>query len=179
VKFSQTPVAGAWLVEIEPLADERGFFARSFCAQDFAAHGLSPSFAQWSISHNTSAGTLRGLHYQAQPHAEAKLVRCTRGAIYDVVLDLRRGTPGFGRWHAVELSAQNRCALYVPEGCAHGFQTLLDDSEVSYSISTPFVAAAARGVRWNDPAFGIIWPLPVGMISARDRELADFTDSGA
>jgi dTDP-4-dehydrorhamnose 3,5-epimerase len=176
VKLTETPVAGAYLIDIEPLADERGFFARTFCAQEFAAHGLTPCFAQWSISHNAKAGTLRGMHYQAQPYAEAKLVRCTSGAIYDVVLDLRRATPGFGRWHAVELSAQNRRALYVPEGCAHGFQTLLDDSEVSYSISVPYSPTAARGVRWNDTAFGIVWPsTSERIVSVRDATYEDFS----
>lgn len=174
MNFVGTPLPGVFIVEIEPIEDERGFFARTFCAQEFAARGLCPQFAQVSVSYNARAGTLRGMHYQAQPDAEAKLVRCTRGAIYDVALDLRRGTSTFGKWHAVELSAANHRALYVPEGCAHGFQTLLDDSEVLYQISAPFKPGAARGVRWDDPAFGIAWPPAQRTVSGRDAAFADF-----
>jgi dTDP-4-dehydrorhamnose 3,5-epimerase len=162
------------VLEPEPVEDERGCFARLYCASEFASHGLNPQFLQSSVSRNTRAGTLRGLHFQAQPHAEAKLVRCTRGAIFDVALDLRRNSTGFRQWFGVELSADNRRMLYIPEDCAHGFQTLLDDSEVAYQISMPYVPEAARGVRWDDPAFGIRWPAPVSLMSARDREYADF-----
>jgi dTDP-4-dehydrorhamnose 3,5-epimerase len=177
VKLVDTPLPGVVLVEPEAVADERGFFARTFCARDFAVHGLVPHLEQCSVSFNQRAGTLRGMHYQAQPYAEAKLVRCTRGAIYDVALDLRRDSPAFRRWFAVELSADNRLALYVPPGCAHGFQSLCDNAEVSYAISAPYVPAAARGVRWDDPAFSIRWPPAAARIIApRDAAYADFDD---
>lgn len=176
MKFSPVPIAGVVLVEPEPHSDERGFFARSFCTQEFAARGLNPCVAQCSISFNRSVGTLRGMHWQAEPYAEAKLVRCTQGAIYDVALDLRPGSPTFRHWHAAELSAANRRMLYIPGGVAHGFQTLSDAAEVCYQISTPFVPGAARGVRWDDPAFAIRWPDATGRIlSARDATYPDFT----
>jgi dTDP-4-dehydrorhamnose 3,5-epimerase len=175
VLFMRTELDGAWIVEPEPLCDERGFFARTFDAAAFAQRGLRAEFPQCSVSYNARAGTLRGMHFQAAPHEEAKLVRCTAGAIYDVIVDLRDGSPTRGRWTAVELTAANRRALYVPEGFAHGFQTLVDDSEVFYQISAPFVAGAARGVRWDDEAFGIEWPETAERImSERDRTYADF-----
>jgi dTDP-4-dehydrorhamnose 3,5-epimerase len=174
VRFSETPVVGALLVEPDLIQDERGFFARTFSSEEFAERGLDARVDQCSISFNTRAGTLRGLHYQEAPHGEAKLVRCTRGAIYDVALDLRPDSPTYLRWAAAELSADNGRALFIPEGCAHGFQSLLDATEVLYQISTPYVPSAARGVRWDDPAFGIEWPpAERRLISERDRSWPD------
>ena len=176
--FRETGVAGVLVVEPERHEDERGFFARTFAAEEFEAHGLDSRVCQCSTSFNAQAGTLRGLHYQADPHGEAKLVRCTRGAIFDVAVDLRPGSPTRLRWFGVELSAAGGHALFVPEGCAHGFQTLVDASEVHYQISTPYVPDAARGVRWDDPAFGIEWPpAPASgrTMSERDAGYADFS----
>ncbi len=169
--FRETTLPGVWLVEPEPLPDERGFFARTWCRQEFEARGLNPQLAQCSVSWNHARGTVRGLHYQAAPHEEAKLVRCTRGAIHDVALDVRRGSPTFGRWIAADLSADNRRMLYVPEGVAHGFQTLLDDTEVFYQISVAHHPASARGVRWDDPACAIDWPVRPVTVSPRDAAL--------
>jgi len=175
VKFTPTALPGAYVVELEPLRDERGFFARSWDAEEFRSHGLNAHLSQCSVSWNDKAGTLRGMHYQAAPHGEAKLVRCTRGAIYDVIVDLRPESGAYTRWFGVELSADNRTALYLPEGLAHGFQTLRDDSEVFYQISVPFHAESSRGVRWDDPAFGIQWPAtPQRILSQRDRAYPDF-----
>jgi dTDP-4-dehydrorhamnose 3,5-epimerase len=177
VLFVETPVAGALVVEPQPIEDERGFFARTFSAEEFAERGLDVRVDQCSVSFNARAGTLRGMHYQAAPHGETKLVRCTRGAIFDVAVDLRPDSPTYLRWAGLELTAENGRALYVPEGCAHGFQTLTDGAEVLYQISTPYVPDAARGVRWDDPAFGIEWPeAPPGgrTMSARDAEYPDF-----
>jgi dTDP-4-dehydrorhamnose 3,5-epimerase len=168
VLFTETRVPGVFIVEPERLEDERGFFARTWCPGEFEAHGLNPQLAQCSISYNRKKGTLRGMHYQAAPHAEAKLVRCTMGAIYDVALDLRPQSPTFKQWVSAELTAENRKMLYIPEGLAHGFQTLTDDAEVFYQISEPYHPESAGGVRWNDPAFGIQWPLPLTAISPRD-----------
>jgi dTDP-4-dehydrorhamnose 3,5-epimerase len=167
---------GVWVIELEPIADERGFFARSWCRHEWEARSLNPALSQCNISFNHHCGTLRGLHWQAAPHEEAKLVRCTMGAIYDVALDLRPASPSFRQWFAIELSAQNRAMLYIPEGCAHGFQTLSDDCEVFYQMSTEYKAESARGARWNDPAFGIEWPLPVTAISPRDEAFTDFAE---
>jgi dTDP-4-dehydrorhamnose 3,5-epimerase len=175
MRFQPTPIAGVFLLEPEPLRDERGFFARTWCRREFAGRGLNPDLAQCSLSYNRKRGTLRGLHYQAPPWAEAKLVRCLRGAIYDVALDLRPQSPTFKQWYAAELSADDRRMLYIPEGCAHGFQTLSDDAEVFYQISQFHDPASARGVRWDDPAFGIAWPLQTGItISARDQSYPFF-----
>ena len=177
MRFSETSVAGALVVEPDRFEDERGFFARTFSSAEFAARGLDVRVDQCSTSFNARAGTLRGLHYQEAPHAEAKLVRCTRGAIYDVALDLRPDSPSYLRWTGVELSADNGRALYIPEGCAHGFQSLVDATEVLYQISAPYVPSAARGVRFDDPAFAIDWPpAPPGgrTMSARDAEYPDF-----
>lgn len=174
--FHETPIPGAWRVEPERIEDERGFFARVFDEDEFARRGMRTAFPQCSVSFNARAGTLRGLHYQAAPHAEAKLVRCTAGAVWDVLVDLRPESPAFRRWYAAELSAGNRRLLYVPEGVAHGFQTLVDGSEVFYQISETYHPALARGHRWDDPAFGIEWPAAsVRTISERDRGYADFT----
>jgi len=158
VIFSETQLKGVYLIDPENVRDERGFFARTFCQEEFKAHGLNPHIAQCSTSFNRKKGTLRGMHYQAAPCEEAKLVRCISGAIYDVALDLRPESPTFKRWVAVELSAENRKMLYIPEGCAHGFQTLVDNTEVFYQISEFYRPETARGVRWDDPAFGIKWP---------------------
>lgn len=167
--FEETGLAGAFVIEPERREDERGFFARTWCRDEFAAHGLNPALVQCNISFNKKRGTLRGMHYQAAPHEEAKLVRCTQGAIYDVILDLRRESATFGRWVGVELTAENRRMLYVPEGFAHGFQTLEDDSEVFYQMSAFYHAESALGARWDDPAFAIAWPLPDPILSDRDR----------
>jgi dTDP-4-dehydrorhamnose 3,5-epimerase len=174
MRYQAAAVPGVWVVEPERHEDERGFFARIFDGEEFAARGLNPALAQASISFNRSRGTLRGMHWQAAPHEEDKLVRCTRGALYDVALDLRRGSPTYLRWHAEELSAANHRMLYIPKGCAHGLLTLADDTEVHYHIAQPWVPASARGARWNDPAFGIAWPEPARVISARDRGWPDY-----
>ena len=170
MKFQPAPLAGAYLIELELLEDERGFFARSFCQNEFRAHGLDTVVAQSNVSFNRKRGTLRGLHYQAEPHAEAKVVRCTRGAIWDVIVDLRKGSATARRWHAVELTADNRRALYIPAGFAHGFQTLAEDSEVLYQMSEFYHPKSARGVRWDDPTLAIPWPLKDPVMSPRDRE---------
>jgi dTDP-4-dehydrorhamnose 3,5-epimerase len=172
--FRDTGIGGAWVIEAERLEDERGFFARTWDADEFAERGLNPRLAQCSISYNRSRRTLRGLHYQVAPREEAKLVRCTAGAIFDVVVDLRPESSTFKGWFGVELSAANRLALYVPEGCAHGFLTLDDDCEVHYQISEVYAPEVARGVRWDDPAFGITWPGEVVVMNERDRSYPDF-----
>ena len=174
MRFVPTSLPGAFVVEGEPQSDERGYFARTWCADEFAAHGLDPRLAQCSVSWSERRGTLRGMHYQAAPHAEAKLVRCVRGAIHDVIIDLRPASPTFKRHTAVPLRAGAARMLYVPEGMAHGFVTLEDATEVLYQMSVPYVPAAARGVRWDDPAFGIAWPVEVRVIADRDRAYADF-----
>ena len=154
---------------MERLADERGFFARSFCQDEFRRLGLEPEIAQCNVSWNPRRGTLRGLHYQAAPHEEVKVVRCTRGAIWDVIVDMREGSATRWRWHGVELNADNRLALYVPRGFAHGFQTLLDESEVLYQMSESYYPDLARGLRWDDPKLRISWPVPGPIVSPRDR----------
>jgi dTDP-4-dehydrorhamnose 3,5-epimerase len=175
MRFLATPLAGVWATELEPLTDDRGWFARSFDAEEFAQRGLNPAVVQCNASFNPRADTLRGMHYQAEPHGESKLVRCVRGAIFDVAVDLREASPTFHSWHGVELSAENRLALYIPAGLAHGFQTLREDSEVLYQMGHDYAPAAARGVRWDDPAFAIQWPEPRGerTISDKDRSYAD------
>jgi dTDP-4-dehydrorhamnose 3,5-epimerase len=172
--FHETKLAGVFEIQIEPHCDERGFFARAWCQREFENHGLSPRVAQCSISFNEHKGTLRGLHYQAAPYPEAKVVRCTRGSLYDVVVDLRSPSATFKQWIGVTLSAANRHMLYVPEGCAHGFLTLEDATEIFYQISEFYHPELARGVRWDDPAFQIMWPSAVGVISERDRTYPDF-----
>lgn len=169
MNFAPTPLAGAFVVELQRLEDDRGFFARTFCAEEFRAHGLDPVVSQCSVSFNRRRGTLRGMHFQAAPHEEAKLVRCVQGAIWDVIVDLRPGSPTRLKWFGTELSAGNRRALYIPQGFAHGFQTLRDDSEVLYMMNVPFHPASARGLPWNDPAFGIEWPIADPVMSDRDR----------
>ncbi|HEX4152356.1 MAG TPA: dTDP-4-dehydrorhamnose 3,5-epimerase [Steroidobacteraceae bacterium] len=166
--FTESALAGAYLIDMDRIEDDRGFFARSFCAAEFAAHGLAADMPQSSVSFNSQRATLRGLHFQADPHAEDKLVRCTSGAIFDVIVDLRRESSTHRRWLGIELTADNRRALYVPKGFAHGFLTLVDGSEVLYMMSVPFVPGFDRGIRWNDPALTIDWPLEPRHMSARD-----------
>jgi dTDP-4-dehydrorhamnose 3,5-epimerase len=175
MKLTSVPLVGAYVVEFEPVLDERGFFARTWSAQEFKLHGLNPSVSECSLSFNKRKGTLRGMHYQDEPYPEAKLVRCSAGAVYDVILDLRRTSPSYCKWFAVELTAENRKMLYVPEGIAHGFQTLTDGTEVFYQISESYWPDLARGVRWDDPAFGIEWPIPDPILSRRDRTFPDHT----
>jgi dTDP-4-dehydrorhamnose 3,5-epimerase len=174
VLFKPLELTGACLVEIEPRADERGFFARTFCEDEFAAAGLVTRFPQTSVSYNARRGTVRGMHFQAAPHQETKLVRCITGAVYDVIVDVRPDSATYLRSKGVELSAENRSALYIPTGFAHGFQTLADDSELLYMIDVNYVAEAARGVRWNDPSFRVQWPDPIKVISPRDLEFPDW-----
>jgi dTDP-4-dehydrorhamnose 3,5-epimerase len=174
MRFVPLPLAGAFVIELEPLCDERGFFARAFSADEFAQRGLVSTFVQSGIAFNPRSGTLRGMHFQVAPHGEVKLIRCTAGAVYDVIVDLRSGSPTFRQWASVELSADNRRTLYVPEGFAHGYVTLTDGAELLYQMSVPHHAPSARGVRWNDPAFGIAWPVEPVVISARDAGYAAF-----
>lgn len=175
MRFAQTPLAGAWVIEPERAADERGWFARTFDRGQWLSRGMDPAVEQCNASFNARAGTLRGMHYQAEPHGEPKLVRCTTGAIFDVIVDLRPGSPSRARWFGLELSAADGNALYVPVGCAHGFQTLEDASEVLYMMGREHVPEAARGVRWDDPAFAIEWPAHGDRtISERDRAYPDY-----
>jgi dTDP-4-dehydrorhamnose 3,5-epimerase len=170
--FTESPLPGAFVVELERLGDERGFFARSYCAEEFAARGLGPELRQCSVSYNARKGTLRGMHYQGAPHEEHKLVRCTAGAIYDVIVDIRASSPTYRRWFGAELTADNRRSLFIPPGFAHGFVTLSDHAEVYYMISVPHAPECSRGLRWNDPAFAIDWPLRPAVIAARDAAYA-------
>jgi dTDP-4-dehydrorhamnose 3,5-epimerase len=172
--FKETKLKDAFVIEIRELADERGFFARSWCQKEFEQHGLVPRVVQANISFNRKKGTVRGLHYQVAPHEETKLVRCTRGAIYDVIVDLRPESPTYREWIGAELTSDNRRMLFVPEGFAHGFQTLVDGTEVSYQVSQFYTPGAERGARYDDPAFRIEWPLPVGAISEKDRNWPDY-----
>jgi dTDP-4-dehydrorhamnose 3,5-epimerase len=176
MRFAQTPLPGAWVIDVDPLADDRGWFARTFDQAEFAARGLRADVVQCNASFNVRRDTLRGLHYQAAPHGETKLVRCVRGRVFDVAVDLRPDSPTYRRWHAVELTDANRRMFYIPDGLAHGFQTLTDDSELLYMMGTQYVPDAARGVRWDDPAFAIDWPVPTGerIVSERDRGYPDF-----
>jgi dTDP-4-dehydrorhamnose 3,5-epimerase len=167
--FQETKLSGAYIIEPELLEDERGFFARIWSQKEFSSRGLNPQVVQCNTSMNKHAGTLRGMHYQIPPHEEARLVRCTAGAVYDVIVDLRRDSPTWAKWIGIELTSSNRLMLYVPEGFAHGFQTLENDTEVSYQMSEYYHAEFSRGVRWDDPAFGIKWPLSISVISERDR----------
>ena len=170
-------MTGVFIIEPEKVEDERGFLARTWCEREFGKFGQSPRWVQCNISFNKKKGTLRGLHYQAAPAQEAKLVRCTMGGIYDVIADLRRDSETFMQWLATELTVENRKMIFVPEGCAHGFLTLIDNTEVFYQMSEFYAPELARGVRWNDPAFGIQWPTEVRVISERDRNYPDFVPS--
>ena len=174
--FSETKLKGAFIIELEKHEDERGFFARSWCANEFADHGLNSNTVQCNISFNKKKGTLRGMHYQAAPHAEAKLVRCTGGALYDVIIDLRPGSPTYKQHVAAVLTAENYKILYVPEGFAHGFQTLADNTEIFYQMSEFYSPRHARGVRYNDPSFGIEWRIGNPIMTDRDRNYPDFAE---
>jgi dTDP-4-dehydrorhamnose 3,5-epimerase len=172
--FLETELKGAFIIETEKLVDERGFFARSFCVREFEQHGLTPRFVQCNISFNHAKGTLRGMHYQREPFGETKLVRCTRGAIYDVIIDLRIDSPTFKAYFGIRLDEDNRRMLYIPKGVAHGFLTLEDNSEIFYQMSEFYSPQHAAGFRWNDASFGIQWPSKVAVISERDRAYPDF-----
>ena len=175
MKFSPTALAGLVVIDAQAIDDERGYFGRTFCADEFAANGLPTDFPQCNVSFNRARGTLRGMHWQADPAPEGKLVRCVRGAILDVAIDLRPDSGTYKRWLGVELSQANLRALYIPPGFAHGFQTLEDDTEVFYQMTARFRPDLARGVRWDDPAFGVIWPIADPILSARDAAFADYT----
>ena len=174
MKFLETELKGAYLIELDLREDERGFFARTFCKNIFDEQGLPCEVAQSNLSYNARRGTLRGMHYQAEPFAEAKLVQCVQGSLFDVIIDLRRESETYCRWVGVELSAENGRMLYVPEGFAHGFQTLEDNTAVYYHMFQFYAPQFARGVRWDDPAFGIKWPLEDPIISEKDRQLPDY-----
>ena len=172
--FTETRLKGAYLIDVERHTDERGFFGRSWCREDFEARGLDPQLVQCNISFNEKQGTVRGMHYQTDPYQESKLVRCTMGALYDVIIDLRSDSATFAHWLAVELTSENRRGLYIPRGFAHGFQTLSDNTEVFYQMSEFYHPEAARGVRWDDPAFCIEWPIKTLVISEKDQRYPDW-----
>jgi dTDP-4-dehydrorhamnose 3,5-epimerase len=172
--FTACKVKDAYLIDLDRKVDDRGFFARSYCRNEFAAHGLDPNFVQCNLSFNTRRGTLRGMHYQARPNEEVKLIRCLSGAIYDVIVDLRPTSPTYKQWIGVELDADNRRMLYSPAGFAHGYLTLADNTEVLYQVSAFYSPESERAVRWNDPAFDIQWPMRPEVISSKDREHPDF-----
>lgn len=174
MEFTKTELKDAFLISPKKVNDHRGFFTRAWCREEFMSHGLNPDMTQLNVGFSHRAGTLRGMHFQAAPHAEAKFVRCTRGAIFDVIVDLRESSPNFGQWLGVELAADNCKMLYVPEGFAHGYQTLVDDAEMYYLTTCGFAPGSARGVRYDDPAFQIEWPLPVTAISAADQNWPDW-----
>lgn len=174
--FKETRLQGAYIVELEKRGDDRGFFARTFCQQEFNDHGLISDIVQTNLSLSKSKGTLRGMHYQAAPHQETKLVRCTSGALYDVIIDLRKDSSTYRQWIGVELTADNYRMLYVPRDFAHGFMTLKDNTEVTYEVSEFYTPAAERGIRWNDPLFGITWPEEIREISDKDANWPDYSD---
>jgi len=174
MRFNEIPVSGAFIVEPEARSDERGLFSRLWCRDELAGRGLSGEFVQCNDSVSACAGTLRGLHFQLAPHEEVKLVRCVRGAIFDVLVDLRPASSSYLRWVGVELTARERSMVYAPRGCAHGYLTLEDDTEVVYAVTAPYQPSAERGVRWNDPLFGICWPIPPTIISEKDRAWPDY-----
>ena len=176
MKFYTAELEGACIIELEKLKDHRGFFARTWCQKELEEHGLSARIAQANVSFNTRAGTLRGMHYQVAPYEETKLIRCTQGALYDVIIDLRRGSPTYKQWMGVELTAKNYKMLYVPAHFAHGFVTLEDYTEVIYFMSDFYTHGAERGLRWNDPEFGISWPHPVEVISQKDANWPDISE---
>ena len=176
MRFLETKLPGARLIDLEPMCDNRGFFSRTFCVQEFAAQGLETKFVQHSLSFSAVRGTLRGMHFQTPPHDEVKVVECSKGAIFDIIVDIRPQSPAFRRWQGFELTAANRRQLYVPAGFAHGFQTLSADAEVRYLISAFYEPSAARGFRHDDPAFAISWPLPIKVLSSKDRLWPDFED---
>jgi len=176
MEFQSCTVIGAFVIVPQPRGDDRGWFARMWCAQELAQHGLVDRVAQVNVAHSQRAGTLRGMHYQQAPHGEVKIVRCNRGAVFDVVVDLRPPSPSYKRWFGTELSETNGRMLYVPQGCAHGYQTLSGDAEVMYFTSAFYAPAAANGVRYDDPAFGIYWPRAVTALSEQDRNWPDYKD---
>jgi len=172
--FTELPIAGAFHVEVEPFQDERGLFARVWCRDEFAAHGITASFVQANLAQSHAAGTLRGVHYQLPPHEEGKFVRCLRGAVYDVVVDLRPDSSTYRQWHAEVLTADRRNALYVPEGCGHAYQTLVEDTEVFYQVTAAYAPGSEQGIRYDDPALGIEWPRPITVMSDKDRTWPDY-----
>lgn len=174
MKFVETPIDGAFVLELAPIHDTRGFFAVAFSRTEFESRGLVAHVEQVNYSHNATAATIRGMHFQDAPYQEAKVVRCLRGAAFDVIVDLRRNSPTFLRWFGVEISGDNHRALYIPEGVAHGFQTLRDHSDIMYTVSAPYTPSHYQGVRWDDPAFGINWPMTPSVIHERDRTYPDF-----
>ena len=176
MRFTPASLEGVWLIELEPRVDERGFFARTFCEREFAAHGLNTRWPQANLTRTRQRGMIRGMHWQAEPTPEIKLVRCAVGAIWDVVVDVRRTSPTFGQWTAYELTAENGRQLYIPAGFSHGFQCLMENSEVAYLMGDFYVPELARGLRWDDPSVGIRWPLPGPMLSERDRHLPLLTE---
>ena len=173
--FTETKLKGAYVIDLERVTDERGFFARSWCAKEFSSHGLSPAIVQANVGHSTKKGTIRGMHFQIAPSAEVKVVHCSRGSLYDVIIDLRDGSPTRGQWVGAELTADNGRMLYVPEGFAHGYQTLEDETDLVYQTSQFYAREAAKGVRYNDPAFAIAWPLPVSVVSSGDTNWPDYS----
>ena len=175
MKFQETPLPGAYVIDLEKRGDDRGFFARAFCRNEFAAHGLSTEFVQVNNSASADTGTLRGMHYQLPPRAETKIVRCIRGSLWDCIIDVRQGSPTFGKWFGIELSASNRRMLYVPKGFAHGFVTLEPDTEAFYFVDEFYGPEEERGVRWDDPTFGIEWPMDPVVISDKDKNHANFS----
>jgi dTDP-4-dehydrorhamnose 3,5-epimerase len=174
VNFTPMAIPGAWMIELTPNADERGYFARTFDRRAFLDRGLNADWPQCSVAYTRARGTIRGLHFQRAPHEEIKLIRCSKGDVFDVLVDLRPDSPAFGRHASVVLSEREHKMVYVPTGVAHGYQSLTDDTEMCYQITPEYVAEAAAGVRFDDPAFAIAWPLPVAVVSARDRAFADF-----
>ena len=176
MKFSQTKLKGAYFIEIEKLTDDRGFFARSWCQKEFEDHGLDYGFVQANVSYNHKKGTIRGMHYQIAPYQECKLIRCTRGAIYDVIIDLRQDSPTYKQWTGVELTAGNYTMFFVPQDFAHGFQTLTDETEITYQVSQFYTPGSEKGIRFDDPAFSIQWPQDVSVISDKDASWPDFED---
>ena len=174
MNFTETKLKGSYVIDLERVTDERGYFARRWCAKEFSSHGLSIAMVQANVGHNIKKGTIRGMHFQTAPYAEVKVVQCSRGALYDVIIDLRDGSPTKGQWVGAELTANNGRMLYVPEGFAHGYQTLEDETDLIYQTSHFYFKEAAKGVRYNDPAFGITWPLPVSVISSGDEKWPDY-----
>jgi dTDP-4-dehydrorhamnose 3,5-epimerase len=172
--IAKTAIPGVCVLELEPRRDERGYFARQWCAEEFTRAGLNPAVSQINLARSTATGTLRGVHYQITPHAEVKFVRCTRGAVYDVAVDLRADSPTFRQWFGIELDAESGRMLYIPEGCGHGFLTLMPETDLVYQASVPYAPGSARGVRHDDPAFAIEWPAPIRVISQQDRGWPDF-----
>ncbi|MBL8025658.1 MAG: dTDP-4-dehydrorhamnose 3,5-epimerase [Fibrobacteres bacterium] len=177
MKITSTTISGVYTLEIEPVHDNRGFFARTFCMDELGKAGLVTSFPQCNVSYNAKKATLRGMHYQIAPFGETKIVRCTSGSVYDVVVDIRPSSPTFKKWYGVELSFENRRSIYIPEGIAHGFISLVDGAELLYMMSAKYQPEAARGVRWNDPAFAIEWPLTPSVIADRDNTFSGFSSS--